>query len=521
MLGVPVRTWAVALAGLGGRLIEVQSIVLSGLPRIIVVGLPDAAIGEAADRIRAAFGSLGHALPPHRITLNLSPVDLPKHGAGFDLAMAAALLAVSGVIAPDAPGRAVHIGELGLDGAVLPVAGVLPAVAAARDAGIDTVVVPRACEHEAALVEGVRVVAVGSLRELALHYGADVDELGPAPIETAAPTFPIRPRQPRTVPELADVLGMEEAVRAVVIAAAGRHHLSMIGPPGSGKTMLAERLPGILPPLSVDAAIRVAAVRSLRGYPIDSELDRTPPFQAPHHTTTQVALIGGGSGGRVQPGAISLAAGGVLFLDEAPEFSRTVLDALRQPLESGEVTINRARSSATYPANAQLVVAANPCPCGNAEVRGLDCGCAPSVRQRYLRRLSGPLLDRIDLQVRVQPPSVAAVRLAASGARGDLTTAAAAEQVLAARERAAARLGPLGFQLNSEVDAATLRRPELRPAPGAAAPLDHALERALITMRGYTRIQKTAWTIADLAGADRPELNHINEALWYRVGAGR
>ncbi|MEF3322153.1 YifB family Mg chelatase-like AAA ATPase [Gulosibacter sp. GYB002] len=515
MLGVPVRTWAMALQGLGGQPIEVQAVVLSGLPRVIVVGLPDAAIGESADRIRAAFGSLGKNLPPHRITLNLSPVDLPKHGAGFDLAMAVSLLAVSGVINAAAPSQAVHIGELGLDGAVLPVRGVLPAVAAARDAGYATAVVPRACASEAELVSGIRIVAVSSLHELASHYGGEIKAAPPErPALAVAGAGAVTGA---AVPDLADVLGMEDAVRALVIAAAGRHHLSMIGPPGSGKTMLAERLPGILPQLDVEAAVTVAALQSLCGIPIGNELNRTPPFQAPHHSATQVALVGGGSGNRINPGAISLASHGVLFLDEAPEFARTVLDALRQPLESGEITIHRARTSATYPANPQLVLAANPCPCGNADVPGAECSCAPSVRHRYLRRLSGPLLDRIDLQVRVVAPSVAAMRLTASGERGALSTADAAAQVLEARERARLRLAPLGFAVNAEVDAASLRRPELRPEPGAAQPLDQALERGLITMRGYTRVQRTAWTIADLAGADRPIHDHITEALWFRT----
>lgn len=516
MLGVPVRTWAMALQGLGGQPIEVQAVVLSGLPRVIVVGLPDVAIGEATDRIRAAFGALGKTLPPHRITLNLSPVDLPKHGAGFDLAMAVALLAVSGVIDSQVAERAVHIGELGLDGAVLPVRGVLPAVVAAREAGFTTVVVPRACATEAELVTGIRVVAVGSLHELARHYGADIEVPAPQRQELTQ----IAPPSPTCSPkDLADVLGMDDAVRALQIAAAGRHHLSMIGPPGSGKTMLAERLPGILPPLDAQAAVTVAALQSLCGIPIGTELNRTPPLQAPHHSATQVALVGGGSGNRINPGAISLASHGVLFLDEAPEFSRSVLDALRQPLESGEITIHRARASATYPANPLLVLVANPCPCGNADVPGAECSCAPSVRHRYLRRLSGPLLDRIDLQVRVVPPSVAAMRLAAAGSQGSVSTASAAEQVLAARERSAARLAPLGFRVNAEVDAAALRRVELRPEPGAGQPLDRALERGLITMRGYTRAQRTAWTIADLAGADRPNRDHITESLWFRTAS--
>ncbi|SJM52277.1 MG(2+) CHELATASE FAMILY PROTEIN / ComM-related protein [Gulosibacter sp. 10] len=280
--------------------------------------------------------------------------------------------------------------------------------------------------------------------------------------------------------------------------------------------MLAERLPGILPDLDVDSAIEAAALRSLRGLPVGAELDLRPPFQAPHHTASAVALIGGGSG-MVQPGALSLASHGVLFLDEAPEFPRTVLDSLRQPLESGRITIHRARMSATFPASAQLVLAANPCPCGNAGAADLECRCTPMQQRRYLARLNGPLLDRVDLQLRVEKAGIATVRMQADGVVGSRSTAEVADAVRLARARAAARLAPLGCGRNADLSGGALRRPELRPAPGATESVDRALARGQISMRGYTRIQRVAWSLADLEGVARPTADHIAEALYYRV----
>lgn len=513
MSGRTSRAWAVALEGLGGHPVEVEAHVASGLPRFVLIGLPDASLGEARDRIRAALNSTGQPLPLDRVTVNLSPAAMRKHGSGFDLAIAASILAATGVIDAAGPARCAHLGELALTGAVRPVAGVLPAVAAARAAGLDTVLVPAANAAEAALVEGMRVVPISSLRQLALHYGADADLLADEPDDARVLELgEARAAAPHR--ELADAVGMDSAVRAAVVAAAGRHHLLLHGPPGSGKTMLAERLPGILPDLDVDTAIEVAALRSLRGEPIGA-LDRRPPFEAPHHTASAVALIGGGSG-EIRPGAISLAAHGVLLLDEAPEFPRRVLDALRQPLESGSITVHRARQSATFPANAQLVLGANPCPCGYAGVVGAACTCTAPVRRGYLQRLSGPLLDRIDLQVGVEPVTLAVSRLIADGAQGPTSTAAAAAAVIEARERARRRLAGTPWITNSEVDGAWLRRGDHRIAPGAATAIDGALRNGTLTMRGATRTLRVAWTLADLDGADRPTAVHIGAALVYR-----
>ena len=514
--------WAVALEGLGGHLIEVETHVAPGLPRFVLIGLPDASLGEARDRIRAALNSAGTPLPLDRVTTNMSPASLRKHGAGFDLAIAASVLAATGVIDASGPARAAHIGELALTGAVRPVSGVLPAVAAAKRAGMERVLVPAASLAEARHVEGIDIVPIASLQELARHYGADPDDLTDDPIiervgpGSAAFALGDASMHPPRTPDLSDVVGNDDAIRALIIAAAGGHHLSMIGPPGSGKTMLAERLPGLLPPLSPDAAVEVAAMRSLRGEPVGAELDLTPPFAAPHHTASTIALVGGGSGA-ITPGAISMAAHGVLFLDEAPEFPRRVLDSLRQPLESGTITINRSRQSAVFPANAQLVLAANPCPCGNADSVDLLCTCTPQAKRTYLSRISGPLLDRIDLQIRVERLSPAAARLAAAGEAGNVTTAEASEQVQDARARAASRFRHERWSLNAAASGAWLRNQARLLGRDTTEPLDRALERGRISMRGHARTLRVAWTIADLAGAERPTRSHISDALWFRV----
>lgn len=510
------RSWGIALAGLHGDAVQVDVQLAAGLPKLLIIGLPDAALGESEHRLRAAMHSSGQPLPPKRCTVSLSPAELRKHGAGFDLAIAAAVLAAAGVIDPAGPARNAHLGELALTGAVRTVSGVLPAVHAAKRMGFESILVAADAEHEAKLVAGITVVPIASLAELAEHYGADVGALtapdvAKVPFTTAAPEQVVAGGG-----DLADVIGNESAVRALVVAAAGGHHLSMIGPPGSGKTMLAERLPGILPDLSVDAAIEVAALRSLKSMSVSDRLSLRPPLQSPHHSASAVSLIGGGSG-VIQPGALSLAAHGVLFLDEAPEFSRRVLDSLRQPLESGLVTIHRARGSVTYPANAQLVLAANPCPCGNAGAAGLTCQCTPHQQRQYLGRLSGPLMDRIDLQLRVERASLAQTRVAAAGGRGAVSTDTARAQVQDARARAARRLASFGCARNAEVSGSLLRRVELRPSVDASEPLDAALQRGHISMRGYVRASRVAWTLADLDGASRPSRQHVTEALFYRT----
>ena len=474
------RTHAVSLLGLSGAMVEIEADIGSGLPAFILIGLPDAALGEANHRVRAAATNAGCPLPGHKITINLSPASLPKHGSGFDLGIAVAALAAAGSISAESIERVVHLGELGLDGRLRPIPGILPAVLALARAGYDTVMVPTGNADEASLVPGVRVVGVTSLLDAAIWHGGE---------------FVPEPREPIYLPalatpdhedaDLADVIGNDDAVGAMLAAAAGGHHVFLLGPPGAGKTMLAARLPGLLPDLAPEAAIEVSSIRSLCGMPVGNTLARRPPFESPHHTASAAALIGGGSA-VIRPGAAARASHGVLFLDEAPEFTVTALDALRQPLESGVITIHRANAIAHYPGRFQLIMAANPCPCGQWGARDADCTCAPHARRRYLGRISGPLLDRIDIQLRVHRITSTQLRLADDRAR--LSTADARSQVAEARATARARLAKTPWTLNSQVPGAWLRGPAARLGTATTASIDRALERGGITMRGYDRV---------------------------------
>jgi magnesium chelatase family protein len=505
------RTRAVALTGVDGSLVEIEADLANGLPAFTIIGLPDAALGEAKDRVRAASANTGVELPSRKVTVNLSPASLPKHGSGFDVGIAVAALATTGALALDRVAETVHIGELALDGRLRPVAGVLPAVLAARRSGARLAVVPWGNRDEAELVPGIRVVAAANLREVLTLHGAEL-EAPNEPVEPiAAPSFA---DEACAAGDLSDVIGHPEAIEALQIAAVGGHHVMMLGPPGAGKTLLASRLTGLLPDLEIDAAIEVSSIRSLAGLGVGSSLVTRPPFEAPHHSATMASLVGGGSG-LIRPGAISRAAHGVLFLDEAPEFSGSVLDALRQPLETGEITIHRSRSVARFPAKFQLVLAANPCPCGQAGTGDAECTCTPHTRRRYLARLSGPLLDRIDLRLTVR--RVSAAQLTGDCESG-LTTMRARERVSAARARTQARWGAEGWRLNAQVPGTPLRSPRWRLAPADRAMLDRALERGAITMRGYDRVVRVAWSIADLEGADRPLAEHVGRALYLRKG---
>ena len=502
------RTTAVSLLGLSGALVEVEADISSNLPAFVLIGLPDTALNEARDRVRAAATNSGCAIPNRKITVNLSPAALPKHGSGFDLAIAMAVLAAAEIVGAESVGRVVHLGELGLDGRVRPINGILPAVLAAARAGAATVMVPGGNADEASLVPGIRVVGVASLRDAAIWHGGEFE---PVPVEAL-----MVPRPPATVDEgldLADIVGNEDAIEAMIVAAAGGHHMFLLGPPGAGKTMLAARLPGLLPDLDSRAALEVSSIRSLAGLPVGSSLATRPPLESPHHTASAASLVGGGSN-IIRPGAAARASHGVLFLDEAPEFQPAALDALRQPLESGVISIHRANAVAHFPARFQLVLAANPCPCGQYGAQDSECVCPPHTRRRYLARLSGPLLDRIDIQLRVSRVTAARLRMMDDTPR--LSTAQARDRVTDARKVTAERLAHTPWTLNSQVPGSWLRGDQVRLPSSTTVSIDRALERGGLTMRGYDRVLRLAWTIADLAGDPRPTADHLGRALYLR-----
>jgi magnesium chelatase family protein len=501
------KVHAIALLGMAGQPVVVEADVASGLPTLVVSGLPDATLCEARDRVRAAVVNSGESWPNRRITVNLLPAHLPKHGSGFDLAVALSLLAGAGVVPVAALDGVALVGELGLDGTVRPVRGVLPAVLAAVRAGIRRVVVPVGNAAEASLVPGVLVKAADSLRRLIAFTRGEQPLLAPPEVAPAPAGAGL---------DLGDVVGQERGRRAVELAAAGGHHLALFGPPGAGKTMLAQRLPSILPRLDDEAALEVTAVHSIAGVlPPASPLVRRPPFQAPHHTATTAALVGGGTG-LARPGAVSLAHRGVLLLDEAPEYATATLDALRQPLEEGQVRLRRSGGETVYPAQVQLVLTANPCPCARpgGERR---CECSPLARRRYLARLSGPLLDRVDLHVTL-PPVGAAALLGEPDRNGAEPSEVVARRVAAAREAATARWASLGCASNGSIPGSALRRRPWRLPRAATTLLAQAVDHGRLSARGHDRVLRVAWTIADLDGRQSPGPAEVAEALELREG---
>jgi magnesium chelatase family protein len=509
------RTRGVVLLGVDGHVIGVEAHVSIGVSGFSVVGLADKLVNESRDRCRSAVINTGLEWPGPKITVGLSPAELPKRGPTLDLAIALALLAASGQVPRDTAASLVVVGEVGLDGRVRAVRGALVAALAARASGATRLVVPAANVEEASLVPDLEVHGVRTLAGLVALVRGDA----PPDVEIDAADDPVTSStDEREVPDLADVRGQHEARTALELAAAGGHHLAMTGLPGVGKTMLAERLPGLLPPLDPQAALEVTAIHSVAGrLGSGGRLITVPPFEAPHHKATDVALVGGGSGAP-RIGLVSLAHRGVLFLDEAPEFDASALEVLRQPLESGEIVVTRSAFSVRFPARFHLVLAMNPCPCGRGGgLRGphaATCVCTPQQRRRYLSRISGPLLDRVDLRVTLVAPTLADLEFGAHDAE---PTARVAARVREARDRAARRYAGTPWTVNADVPGPVVRR-EFGLDVDAARPLEGAISRGDVSARGADRVVRVAWTLADLAGRDRPGVTDVHLALCHRDG---
>ncbi|EGD55667.1 YifB family Mg chelatase-like AAA ATPase [Gordonia neofelifaecis] len=495
---------SVGLNAFAADVIEIQANISSGLPGVTISGNVDGSLREAKERVRAAIANSDLQFPATKVTIALAPASLPKVGPGFDLPMAVAVLVAAKKVSTARLDGTVMVGELALDGRLRAVRGVLPLLLAARDAGFARAVVPLGNVAEATLVSGVAVGGASSLSDVLSWMAGDLvlDTVDGDAEETEA----------RAVPDMADVAGQAAARRALEIAAAGAHHLLMTGPPGIGKTMLASRLPGILPPLRIEESLEVTAIHSIAGtLPEHHPLITSPPFVAPHHSAGITALLGGGSG-MARPGSVSRAHRGVLFLDECAEMGAKVLDSLRQPLEEGEVRISRRDGTAVYPARFQLVLAANPCPC--APAHDVDCVCTSIQRRRYLGKLSGPLMDRIDLRVRMEPPSDGTLMTEP----GESTETMAA-RVAAARAAAQERWQSDGWLTNSEVPGSALRQ-RYRPTAAGLRRIEQALRLGRITARGADRALRVAWSLADLRGADRPDEDDVVAALMYRDRGG-
>ncbi len=497
------RAFSAAVRGLEGEIVEIEADIASGLPGVHLVGLPDTALQESRDRVRAAITNCGHDWPMTRLTLALSPATLPKMGSVYDLALAAAVVSAHGKKEWARLEKTLLLGELALDGRVRPVKGVLPAVLTAKREGWPAVVVPVDNLREASLVDGIEVLGARTLGQLYAWLSGKA-QLGER--VAAAET------EPEVEADLADVVGQTHARYAVEVAAAGAHHLTLTGPPGVGKTMLAQRLPGLLPELSHRESLEVTAIHSVAGLLSENTpLITRPPFVAPHHTSSVAALVGGGSG-IARPGAVSRAHRGVLFLDEYAEVGISALEALRTPLEDGEIRLARRDGVAKYPARFQLVLAANPCPCASPDPQ--DCICTSVAKRRYQCKLSGPLLDRVDLRVVLHREKAQAFEAEAAE-----STAAVRDRVRAAREAAAHRWREHGIRTNAEVSGVLLRR-RYRLEKLAMDPLKKALDRGVLSIRGVDRTLRVAWTLADLGGRTMPGVDDVKTALSFRDYGG-
>jgi magnesium chelatase family protein len=496
------RVVTLAFEGVEARRVEVEAQLSSGEFAFIVVGLGDKAVAESRERVRAAFTGLGLAMPGKRIIVNLAPADLPKVGSHYDLPIALAVMAAMGIVPPDALADWAAMGELSLDGRIVSVAGALPASVAAGALGLG-LICPEACGPEAAWAGETRILAAPSLIALVNHFRGTQILSAPKP-------GPMRDGE--RGPDLREVKGQENAKRSLEIAAAGGHNLAFVGPPGSGKSMMAARLPGLLPPLTPEELLETSMIHSVAGLIAKGELTRARPFRSPHHSASMAALTGGGL--KAKPGEVSLAHNGVLFLDELPEFSAQALDSLRQPLETGEVIVARANAHVRYPARVQLVAAMNPCRCGHGGPGRGACGRAPRCQTDYMARISGPLMDRIDLQVEV--PAVTAADLALPApAEGTAEAAARVAEARGVQAERAAHGGKGAAALNSRADGDWLETIAGLDAP-AKALLTRAAEAGGLTARGWTRTIRLARTIADLEGSDAVRRVHVAEALIYR-----
>ncbi|WP_431300973.1 YifB family Mg chelatase-like AAA ATPase [Tabrizicola sp. BL-A-41-H6] len=498
------RAYTVAFEGVEARIVEVQCALSAGVPAFNLVGLPDKAVSEARERVRAALQSMSIALPSKRITINLSPADLPKEGSHFDLPIAIALLAALDIIPRDEIEGVVALGELSLDGRLMPVVGALPAAMAAalEDRAL---LCPKACGAEAAWVGATEVLAAASLDEVVRHY------TGQSPL-TPAEAGEVQP--PDFTRDLREVKGQERAKRALEIAAAGRHHTLMIGTPGSGKSMLAARLPGILPPLSATEALETSMIHSLAGLLTEGGISRQRPFREPHHTASMAAIVGGGKGAK--PGEISLAHNGVLFLDEFPEFPRAVLETLRQPIETGTVMVARANAHIRYPCRFLLIAAANPCKCGYLTDPARACAKVPLCGDDYLGRISGPLMDRFDLRVEVPPVGYTDLDLPASGE----PSATVAARVATARDVQTRRFKDHpDARVNADLEGALLDEVATPDSDGKAL-IARVAERFGLSARGYHRVLRVARTIADLDGSAQVRKPHVAEAVSFRLAVG-
>ena len=498
------KAYTVAFEGVEARMVEVQCAISAGLPGFAVVGLPDKAVSEAKERVRAALQAMSIALPSKKITINLSPADLPKEGSHFDLPIAMAVLAALDIIPKDEVENTVALGELALDGRLIGVLGALPAALAAAEED-RALLCPRTCGAEAAWVGATEVLAAGSLDEVVRHYTGQCP-LAPA---TAGEVTPSRNGR-----DLADVKGQERAKRALEIAAAGRHHLLLVGTPGSGKSMLAARLPGILPQLSATEALETSMIHSLAGLLSEGGISRDRPFREPHHTASMAAIVGGGKGAK--PGEISLAHNGVLFLDEFPEFPRQVLETLRQPIETGEIMVARANAHVRYPCRFLLIAAANPCKCGYLSEPARACGKAPLCGEDYLGRISGPLMDRFDLRVEVPPVAYSDLDLPATGE----ASATVADRVTRARAVQAKRFAAHpDVRVNADMEGSLLEQVATPDDEGRTL-IARVAERFGLSARGYHRVLRVARTIADLDGSATVRQPHIAEAVSYRLPFG-